>query len=62
MTAAESNDEQQLRRAVGTASVAVARAAVAGAACIHLTDDGVDVALVAHRSASCLVCGCERWR
>ena len=33
-------------------SVAVATAAVAGAARIHLHDDGVDVELVAHRVAN----------
>ena len=31
----------------------VAQAAVAGAARIHLTDAGVDIDLVAHRSATC---------
>ena len=54
MTAAESEAEQRLQRAVATASVAVARAAVAGADRIHLADDGVDVELVAHRVGNLL--------
>ena len=54
MTAAEWETEQRLQRAVGSAAVAAALAAVAGAARIHLTDDGADVELVAHRVGSLL--------
>ena len=54
MTAGEWETEQRLQRAVAQASVAVARAAVAGAARIHLADDGVDVELVAHRVGNLL--------
>lgn len=45
----EWDDERRLQRAAATASLAVAGAAVVGAARIHLADPGVDVELVAHR-------------
>ena len=54
MTAAEWQVEQRLQQAVAAASVAVARAAVAGAARVHLADPGMDVELVAHRVGNLL--------
>lgn len=52
MTAAEWDTEQRVQQAVAAATVAVARAAVTGAASVHLTTANgthVDVALVAYR-------------
>lgn len=46
---AEWETEQRLQRAVESTAIAVAQAAVAGAARIDLTGDGVDVELIARR-------------